>query len=264
MECIRILSKRTIGGSGDAGAGEAPAQRMKLRTEVVVAADEVSRGQQRNLDFIAVVVPPQPKPEVHSYSDNDSDGKLIGMYTDEAPASGTAGCRSCSGQHGQKQPRPGYEEPFLSPALDRLEELSFHVGRPRSLPPSALHLAPMLHRTTFTQCIFPRIDVVRALHLPKLKHLELMVVRISKKDLERLLVGCTSLEYLRLQAMDGFSSLHITSTNVRAIYVHCWHRPRLSVEVFHDTVIENAPFLERLYVLDKLGPTRIRVIHAPK
>jgi hypothetical protein len=64
--------------------------------------------------------------------------------------------------------------------------------------------------------------------------------------------------------MDGFSSLHITSTNARAIYVHCWRHPRLSVEMFHDMVIENAPFLERLYVLDKLGPARIRVIHAPK
>ena len=79
-----------------------------------------------------------------------------------------------------------------------------------------------------------------------------------------MLIDCTMLEYLRLHVMDGFSSLHITSTNVRAIYVHCWRRPRLSVEVFHDMVIENAPFLERLYVLDKLGPARIRVIHAPK
>ena len=38
----------------------------------------------------------------------------------------------------------------------------------------------------------------------------------------------------------------------------------LLVEVFHDMVIENAPFLERLYVLDKLGPARIRVIHTIK
>jgi hypothetical protein len=29
-------------------------------------------------------------------------------------------------------------------------------------------------------------------------------------------------------------------------------------------VIKNAPFLERLFVLDKEGPTRIRVIDAPK
>ena len=50
--------KRTIGGSGDAGAGEAPAQRVKLATEVSVAADEVSRGQQHDLDFVGAVVPP--------------------------------------------------------------------------------------------------------------------------------------------------------------------------------------------------------------
>ena len=79
-----------------------------------------------------------------------------------------------------------------------------------------------------------------------------------------MLIGYIVLEYLHLHAMDGFSSLHITSMNVRAIYVHCSRCPRLSVEVFHDIVIENAPFLERLYVLDKLGPARIRVIHAPK
>ena len=72
MECI-------IGGSGYAGAGEAPAQRMKLGAEVVVAADEVSHGQQRDLYFVAVVVPPQPEPEVNSYSgnDSDSDGKPV-------------------------------------------------------------------------------------------------------------------------------------------------------------------------------------------
>ena len=50
--------KHTIEGSGDAGAGEAPAQCMKLDAEVAVAADEVTRGQKRDLDFVAVVVPP--------------------------------------------------------------------------------------------------------------------------------------------------------------------------------------------------------------
>ena len=54
--------KRTIGGSGDAGAGEAPAQRVKLATEVSVAADEVSRGQQHDLDFVGAIVPPSPPP----------------------------------------------------------------------------------------------------------------------------------------------------------------------------------------------------------
>ncbi|XP_073363122.1 uncharacterized protein [Aegilops tauschii subsp. strangulata] len=98
---------------------------------------------------------------------------------------------------------------FLSPALDRLEELSLHARRLCSLPPSVFRLAPTLRSATFRR-------------------------------------------------------LHITSMNVRAIYVHKWRRPRLSVEVFQEIVIENAPFLERLYVHDKLGPARMRVIHAPK
>ena len=50
--------KHTIGGSGDTGAGEAPAQRVKLATEVSVTADEVSRGQQHDLEFVGAVVPP--------------------------------------------------------------------------------------------------------------------------------------------------------------------------------------------------------------
>ena len=57
---MRMPPKRTIGGSGDAGAGEAPTQRVKLGTEVTVTAGEVSPGQQRNLDLIGVVVPPLP------------------------------------------------------------------------------------------------------------------------------------------------------------------------------------------------------------
>ena len=76
--------KRTIGGSGDAGAGEAPAQRVKLGTEVAAVADEVSHGQQHDLDFVDATMPPQPEPEVNSNSDNDcnSDRKPIShLYT---------------------------------------------------------------------------------------------------------------------------------------------------------------------------------------
>ena len=55
---MTMPTKRTIGGSGDAGAGEAPAQRVKLATEVSVAADEVPRGQEHDLEFVGAVVPP--------------------------------------------------------------------------------------------------------------------------------------------------------------------------------------------------------------
>nr|XP_020185199.1 uncharacterized protein LOC109770892 [Aegilops tauschii subsp. strangulata] len=53
--------KRSIGGSGDAGASEAPAQRVKLATEVSVAADEVSRGQ---LVCTQMRLRPAPAPDV--------------------------------------------------------------------------------------------------------------------------------------------------------------------------------------------------------
>ena len=53
---------------------------MKLGTEVVVAADKLSDGQQYDLDFVGAVVPlPQPEPEVNSNSGNDcaSDEKTV-------------------------------------------------------------------------------------------------------------------------------------------------------------------------------------------
>ena len=65
--------KRTIGGSGDARAGEAPAQHVKLGTEVSVAADKVSRGPQHDLDFVGAIMPPQPKLEVNNNFGNDCD-----------------------------------------------------------------------------------------------------------------------------------------------------------------------------------------------
>ena len=79
---MRMPPKNTIGGSGDAEAGEAPAQRVKLGTEVAVAADKVSRRQKHDLDFIGAV--PQPQPEVNSNTGNDcdSDRKLVShLYT---------------------------------------------------------------------------------------------------------------------------------------------------------------------------------------
>lgn len=111
--------------------------------------------------------------------------------------------------------------------------------------------------------------VAPALLLPQLKQLDLFDVVISKKAMEHLLRSCTTLEYLRLEQIHGFISLHIASTNLRWIYVSCWPRNKTSIgkrslQLFHVMVIENAPFLERLLVSDLEGPTKIRVIDAPK
>ncbi|SPT18411.1 unnamed protein product [Triticum aestivum] len=164
--------------------------------------------------------------------------------------------------------QPKFDEWFLSPALDQLEELSFEAGRCRSLPPSALRLAPTLHRARFSSCYLPQINAMPALPLPQLKQLDLFDVVISKKAMEHLLCICTALEYLRLEQIHGFISLHITSTNLRWIYVSCWPRNKTSIgkrslQLFHIMVIENVPFLERLLVSDLEGPTKIRVIDAP-
>nr|XP_020147571.1 F-box/FBD/LRR-repeat protein At1g13570-like [Aegilops tauschii subsp. strangulata] len=48
--------------------------------------------------------------------------------------------------HSNCKVEPKFQEWFQSPALDQLEELSFQAGHLRSLPPSALCLAPTLRR----------------------------------------------------------------------------------------------------------------------
>ena len=95
--------------------------------------------------------------------------------------------------------QPKFDEWFLSPALDQLEELSFEAGRCRSLPPSALSLAPTLCRASFSSYYLPQINATPALLLPQLKQLDLFDVVILKKAMEHLLCSCTMLEYLRLE-----------------------------------------------------------------
>ncbi|SPT17650.1 unnamed protein product [Triticum aestivum] len=82
--------------------------------------------------------------------------------------------------------------------------------------------------------------------------------------MECLLRGCTTLEYLRLQAINGLSTFHITSMTLRTIYVCCWCGRKTSQKVYHGMVIQDTPALEILLVVDQEGPTRINVISAPK
>ena len=107
----------------------------------------------------------------------------------------------------------------------------------RSLPTSALRLTPMLRVPKFRNCHFPSLNDAPALILPRLKHLELVVVSLSNGDMECLLCGCTTLEYLRLQAINGLSTFHITSMTLRTIYVCCWCCNERSQKVDHNMVI---------------------------
>ena len=63
----------------------------------------------------------------------------------------------------------------------------------------------------------PPLNDAPALILPRLKHLELVAVCLSKGDMERLLRGCTALEYLRLHAINGLSTFHIISMTLQTI-----------------------------------------------
>ena len=110
--------------------------------------------------------------------------------------------------------QPKFDEWFLPPALDQLEELSFQAGRCRYLPPSALRLMPTLRRASFSSCYLPQINAAPALVLPQLKQLDLFDVVISKKAMDHLLRSCTALEYLHLEQIHGFISLHIPSMNL--------------------------------------------------
>mgnify|MGYP005844045399 FL=1 len=82
--------------------------------------------------------------------------------------------------------------------------------------------------------------------------------------MKRLLHGCTALEYLHLQAINGLSTFHITSMTLRTIYVCCWCGRKTSQDVYRGMVIQETPALERLLVIDQEGPTRINVISTPK
>ena len=123
----------------------------------------------------------------------------------------------------------------------------------RSLPTFALRLAPMLCVAKFRNCHSPTLNDTPALILPWLKHLELVAVGFSNGDMERLLHGCTALEYLRLQAINGLSTFHITSMTLRTIYVCCWFGRKTTQDVYHGMVIEDTPALERVLVPDYRG-----------
>ena len=82
--------------------------------------------------------------------------------------------------------------------------------------------------------------------------------------MECLLHGCSALEYLRLQVINGLSTFHVTSMTLRTIYVCCWCDRKTSQDVYHGMVTKDTPALERLHVVDQEGPTRINVISVPK
>ena len=66
---MRMLPKRPIGGSGDAGAAKTPEHGVEMETEVAITAGELSLHP----DVVDGVELPQPEVEFHTGSGNDPD-----------------------------------------------------------------------------------------------------------------------------------------------------------------------------------------------
>ena len=192
--------KRPIGGSGDAGAAEAPEHGMNMEIEVPVPADEVENeaaNKRRRvekepqvtpagLDFISslpddmlrVIISLLPikygaqttvlsqwwlplwnstpldlidtHELCHGYRKSlDAFSKIL-----ESHLGPTTGLRMGK-FHSNGKDRAKLDDWFRSPALDQLEELTFDDGNMRSLPASALRLAPMLRVAKFRNCHSP-------------------------------------------------------------------------------------------------------------
>ncbi|XP_073355405.1 uncharacterized protein [Aegilops tauschii subsp. strangulata] len=152
---------------------------------------------------------------------------------------------------------------FRSPALHGLEELDFYLaGKPWwTLPPSVLRFAPTLRVVRLCGCDFHDIKATRALRLPRLKQLELSCVAIPDATLHCLLAGCSALESLQLDNIQGLSSVRIISSTLRTID---FSGSYFNVEepLLQELVIEDAPCLERLIVHG--GLRIVRVLAAPK
>ncbi|XP_066395008.1 F-box/FBD/LRR-repeat protein At1g51370-like [Miscanthus floridulus] len=150
-----------------------------------------------------------------------------------------------------------------SPALDRLQELEFHYGRPHSsnlAPPASVHrFSSTLRAVSFGGCGFTDGYNASGLHFPVLKQLSLADVRFSESSLRALLSACPVLQSLLLKGSIGLSRVQIASPTLRSIGVRSNH----GRVILRQVIIEDAPCLERLLCFDYLGVT-ISVISAPK
>ncbi|XP_066400188.1 putative F-box/FBD/LRR-repeat protein At5g44950 [Miscanthus floridulus] len=159
-----------------------------------------------------------------------------------------------------------------SPALDRLQELEFHYGRPRLSklalplppPPASVHrFSSTLRAVSFGGCGFTDGNNASGLHFPVLNQLSLSDVRFLESSLRALLSACPVLQSLLLMGSIGFPRVQIASQTLRSIGVRSSCGP-MNLQLQH-LIIEDAPCLERLLCFDCFckGIT-ISVISAPE
>ncbi|KAL6634337.1 hypothetical protein ACP70R_027008 [Stipagrostis hirtigluma subsp. patula] len=150
-----------------------------------------------------------------------------------------------------------------SPAVDNLRELEIHYssawpGRPQPpLPASTRRFSPTLTVASFDGCCFPDSNNAGALHLPVLKQLRLLWVRVSDSSLHALLANCPALEILLLSYCEGCSRVRIVSHTLKSIGV----KPGGGDLHLQQLILEDAPVVERLLFVGKMD---ILVISAPR
>ncbi|CAL5051073.1 unnamed protein product [Urochloa decumbens] len=156
-----------------------------------------------------------------------------------------------------------------SPALDKLQELEFNLsyGSQQSLPPplpaSVHRLASTLRAASFGGCGFPEGNNTSPLHLPLLKQLSLLKVRISETSFTSLLAACPALQTLLLTNIMGCSRVNIVSPSLRSIGLcSCYGGDTFLQQLI---IVIDAPYLERLlcYETDTGMKVTVSVVSAP-
>ncbi|XP_021310317.1 F-box/FBD/LRR-repeat protein At1g51370 isoform X2 [Sorghum bicolor] len=144
-----------------------------------------------------------------------------------------------------------------SPALDGLQELEFHYGRPclsklalpLPPPPASVHrFSSTLHAVSFGGCGFTNGNDASGLHFPVLKQLSLSDVRFSESSLRALLAACPVLQSLLLTGSIGFPRVQIASPTLRSIGIRSSCGP-MDLQLQY-LIIEDAPCLKRLLCFD--------------
>ncbi|CAM0949234.1 unnamed protein product [Alopecurus aequalis] len=146
-----------------------------------------------------------------------------------------------------------------SPALDNLQELEYFFEQ---LPASVFRFSPTLRALTIGCRGLPD-GTVGGLHFPLLKHLGLEEAVISESSLQSLIDGCPAMESLLLHHTSGFHRVRINSLTVRSIAMHTivFYPDRPPIQ---ELIIDNAPRLERLVLIDVQTALHVWVISAPK
>nr|TKW30144.1 hypothetical protein SEVIR_2G015800v2 [Setaria viridis] len=150
-----------------------------------------------------------------------------------------------------------------SPALNNLQELKFDLSfipyqaSPPLLPASVHRFSSTLRAASFGGCAFPEGNGASPLHLPLLKQLSLLNVRISETSFNALLAACPALQSLLLGYIMGCSRVQIVSQSLRSIgLLHTYCN-------LQQLIIKDAPYLERFFEGSAMEVT-VSVVSAPK